>query len=80
MNDDDGGMNDTDETTGPGPDTGEGPPRTGASKEDLKAKMRAALDKKNAQHHAGTDGGGTLKGPHTANGGQQRRVFRRKSG
>lgn len=55
-------------------------PRTRASKEELKAKMREALEKKNAQQHTSAAGGGRLKGPHAADGGQQRRVFRRKSG
>ncbi len=64
--------------TGSGSDESE--PRAETAKDELKAKMREALEKKNAQHHLSAGGGGRLKGPQAANGGQQRRVFRRKSG
>nr|NLD41594.1 DUF5302 domain-containing protein [Actinomycetales bacterium] len=46
----------------------------------VKAKMRAALEKKKTQHHGGSAGSAQVKGPHGAAAGQQRRVFRRKSG
>lgn len=47
----------------------------------VKAKMREALEKKKSHQHGGSSGGtGKVKGPNTAGAGQQRRVFRRKSG
>lgn len=46
----------------------------------VKAKMLEALEKKNAQHHASAAGRNQVKGPNAAAAGQQRRVFRRKSG
>ncbi len=48
--------------------------------EAIKEKMRAALEKKNAQQHSNAAGGAQVKGPHASAAGQQRRVFRRKSG
>lgn len=48
--------------------------------DDVKAKMRAALDKKKAQHHASAAGGGQAQGSNAASAGHQRRMFRRKSG
>lgn len=49
--------------------------------EDVKAKFREALAKKNAQHRDGeshTDSKGAVTEPHTAAG--HKREFRRKSG
>lgn len=58
------------------PESAENQPEVDA----VKAKMREALDKKNAQHHASASGAAGVKGPNASNAGQQRRVFRRKSG
>ncbi|HZK05318.1 MAG TPA: DUF5302 domain-containing protein [Actinomycetaceae bacterium] len=46
----------------------------------VKAKMRDALEKKKAREQSGEAGQGKAKASHTAAAGQQRRVFRRKSG
>lgn len=48
--------------------------------ESVKAKMREALERKKSQQHGGAVGTSKVKGPHGAAAGQQRRVFRRKSG
>jgi hypothetical protein len=68
---------------GPGSDPGSDPERGGAdAQDDVRARFRAALERKQAAHHgtvAGPDD--TAHGPHSATGpAKKQRQFRRKSG
>jgi hypothetical protein len=67
----------------PGPGPGSDPERGGAGEQDdVRARFRAALERKQAAHHgtaAGPDD--TAHGPHSATGpAKKQRQFRRKSG
>ncbi|HSK56100.1 MAG TPA: DUF5302 domain-containing protein [Jiangellales bacterium] len=73
----------SDPGSGPGSGPGSDPERGGAdAQDDVRARFRAALERKQAAHHgtaAGPDD--TAHGPHSATGpAKKQRQFRRKSG